>query len=117
MPGIFLTLRGPRRRFYRFASLALIAVQGAIALSPLVERRGEVRLGAHAEQDGARHVQAHNESTCALCMARAQTSMPAQGVPQGIQAQLQVVAAPEVFAGPPRAVPRDNLSRAPPLTS
>lgn len=117
MPGIFLTLRGPRRRFLRVASLALLALQGAVVASPLAEARSEGRLGAQAEQDGARHLNLHNEATCALCSARAQTSMPAHVTP-GIEcARLQAIAALETHAAPSREDAHYNLSRAPPLVS
>jgi len=74
---MFLALRGSRRRLLRLTSLAVLFLQGAMALSPLAEPRDEARLSAHAEQDGTRHVNLHNEATCVLCSARAQTSMPA----------------------------------------
>jgi hypothetical protein len=117
MPGIFLTLRGSRRRLLRVASLALVALQGAVAVSPLIEPRTEALLGAHAEPDGARHVNLHNEATCALCSARAQTSMPAHVTP-GIEcARQQAIAALETHAAPSREDAHYNLSRAPPLVS
>ncbi|MFI5309694.1 MAG: hypothetical protein ACHQQ3_00560 [Gemmatimonadales bacterium] len=117
MPGIFLTLRGPRRGMLRVASLALLALQGAVVASPLVEPRGEGRLGAHAEQDGARHLNLHNEATCALCSARAQTSMPGQVTPDIECLRAQVVAALETYAAPTREDAHGTLSRAPPPVS
>jgi hypothetical protein len=117
MPGIFLALRGPRRRLLRVASLALLALQGAVVASPLVEVRSEGHLGAHAEQDGTRHLNLHDAATCALCSARAQTSMPAQVTPEIDCPRLQVVAALETYAAPSREDAHYNLSRAPPLVS
>ena len=114
MPGLFLLLRDPRRKLLRLASLALLALQGAVALSPLVEGRSEQRLGAHAEQDGARHLNLHNEDTCALCSARAQTAMPAEPAPAIAGAALKVVAAMETYAAPAREQAHHNRSRAPP---
>ncbi|MFI5311391.1 MAG: hypothetical protein ACHQQ3_09175 [Gemmatimonadales bacterium] len=117
MPGLFLSLRGPRRRLLRIASLALVALQGAVLVSPLLEERYETRLDCHTEPDGTQHVNLHNEATCALCSARAQTSMPAQASPEIACPRLQIVAALESYAAPAREDTHNHRSRAPPLVS
>lgn len=54
----------------RTAAAALIALQAVIAVSPVIERRDEVRRDTHVEAQGDRHPFAHDESTCATCAAR-----------------------------------------------
>lgn len=54
----------------RTVSVALLALQAVIALSPVIERRHEASRGAHVEALGSRHLLAHDEATCAVCSAR-----------------------------------------------
>src|ERR1039457_3568584 len=71
-------LTGWRRKI---ALVALFALQGAIAVSPLLETTEKGRLGAHTEEQGARHKYQHDEATCAVCSVRAMHSSPARGSP------------------------------------
>ena len=114
MPGILLPLRGSRRRLLRCASLAVLAMQWAVALSPLAEPHSEGRMSAHAEQDGTRHVNLHNEATCVLCSARAQSSMPAALADTLASTRPRVVAARVTHAALSRDDAPTNRSRAPP---
>jgi hypothetical protein len=107
----------PRNRhgIRRVVALALFALQGAVALSPAVERGQTERPQTHVEERGAVHPFAHDDATCALCSVRSMhAAVPARpsGVvsPPGLQRLLTLVAlvAPAPDGGP------SNLSRAPP---
>ena len=117
MAALDLFLRRPRSSVRRLVALALFALQGGIVASPFMEPRSEGRLSAHAEQDGARHVNLHNEATCALCSVRAQTSMPAQGATEIACPRHETGTAMESYAAPSCEDAPNNLSRAPPLVS
>jgi hypothetical protein len=115
-PALGLTPR-KRERFRRVAALALFALQGAVALSPMVDPVQANRPQTHVEERGAVHPYAHDEAKCALCAARSMHaavparsySIPASTGQQGAQL-LVSLSAPTPDAGP------TNLSRAPPLT-
>ena len=107
-------LRSPQPLGRRLAALGLFALQGAIAVSPLLEQRSEVRLAAHAEQNGTRHDNAHNEETCALCSARAQTSMPATVAGAMETLRGSIVASLDSYNAPTRRDSSPRHSRAPP---
>ncbi|HLA90536.1 MAG TPA: hypothetical protein VJL28_08910 [Gemmatimonadaceae bacterium] len=115
MPVPNRLLRRPRPWARRVAGGALLALHGALVLSPLVEPRSDGRGTAHVEQDGTRHVNVHNESTCALCSARTQTSMPAPGAAPLASARPRIRAACLTYAARLRDDTPTNLSRAPPL--
>jgi hypothetical protein len=72
-----------RRAFNRTAALVVLALQVGIAASPVWEERPGVRLGAHAEEQGSRqHAEQHNEESCVVCAARAQSQTPASPMPE-----------------------------------
>ena len=105
-----------RARLRVAVALALLALQGAVALSPLAESVHTDRPQVHVEQRGATHPFAHNEATCALCAVR---SMHA-----AVQARAFGDAMAPRHEGAIVLVTRDvpslddgptNLSRAPPL--
>ncbi len=107
-------LSGERRR--RITALALLALQGAIAASPLWEPKLEAPLRAHVEREAARHPGTHNDATCGICAIRLMSaSLPIRVVHAGAsRAQLQH-AATEASAPAARDAAPANLSRAPPL--
>jgi hypothetical protein len=99
----------------RVVALALFALQGAVALSPVVERGQSERPQTHVEERGAVHPFAHNDATCALCSVRSMHAAVAAR-PSGLVAAprqhglmtLVALVAPTPDGGP------SNLSRAPP---
>jgi hypothetical protein len=107
----------PRSLAQRLAAVALFALQGAMALSPLWEPGSEARMSAHAEQDGARHLNLHNEATCALCSVRAQTSMPSPPAQSFGGSHIRIVMVTEAYTAPPAVVFSTNLARAPPSSA
>ena len=110
----------PRRRpgTRRAVALALFALQGLVALSPLAERGLTERPHTHVEERGAIHPFAHDDSSCALCSVRSMHSAVASRTNQ-------IVAAPGreglrtflALAAPSPAGGRTNLSRAPPAAA
>jgi hypothetical protein len=52
----------------RLAALLMLVLHVGLVVAPLADHPGGGRR-AHVEQRGARHAQAHNEETCALCAA------------------------------------------------
>lgn len=63
----------------RVVAFALFTLQGAMALSPFWESASQGRLGMHAEQQGSRHSDLHNEDGCAVCSVRSlHASVPLQ---------------------------------------
>ena len=98
----------------RLAATVVLVLHAALSGSVFLEPHGELKLGVHVEQDGARHIDQHNPESCALCEARTLTSLPSI-------AALPILALREVAVGPEwrlaapvsrRALPRH--SRAPP---
>jgi hypothetical protein len=90
-------------------------LQVVIATSALWEPRKEVRLGNHVEQDGARHLDMHNEATCALCSARAQSSLPTLPEPALQGTHEVVVIAARQYDTPALTESSPLRSRAPPF--
>ncbi|MFI5310673.1 MAG: hypothetical protein ACHQQ3_05540 [Gemmatimonadales bacterium] len=108
--------RGPGERRRRVISLAMLALQGVIAVSPLWEPTLDVPLRSHAERHAARHPGMHNEATCAVCAVRLlSASLPVRAVHfDATAAQVQPVV-PRASAPARRDAAPANLSRAPPL--
>ena len=100
----------------RTAAAALIALQAVIAVSPVLERRDEVRRDTHVEAQGGRHLFAHDESTCAVCAVRtASGAAPAESpalVATATGGKVEIAYATVVL--PSGATP-DNHPRAPPV--
>jgi hypothetical protein len=92
----------------------LFVLQIVIAVSPLVESREEGRLIAHVEQDGTRHVNLHNEATCALCSVRAQKAMPAPAATPVGSARSPIAPTVATYTAPLTVGATTNRSRAPP---
>src|SRR5471032_1032143 len=100
----------------RLLALALFAVQGGIAVSPLWEPHDQ-GMRVHAEQDGSRHTGLHNEATCVVCAIRSLHAIASTRIERTVVApRIRVVsaAAPRFVPSPDNA--STNLSRAPPLT-
>lgn len=103
----------------RSAAAALIALQLLIAAWPVLERRSEVRLDTHSEEQGNRHLFAHDETTCTVCSTVrnlvADAAVPAETL------QVITTASPmeerAASAAPSFEFFRDNPSRAPPVLS
>lgn len=82
----------------------------------MLERRDDVRRDTHVEEQGSRHLFAHDEATCIVCAVRtmvggvptAPTSLVAASARGVIEVAYAVVVPP---AGPAL----DNQSRAPPV--
>jgi hypothetical protein len=93
---------------------ALIALQGVIAFSPLLEVSERGRLGAHVEQQGASHRYQHDEGTCAVCKVRSMHSAPAGAGPILVAERLHTDASRSAPVAPPRTLAHATLPRAPP---
>jgi hypothetical protein len=117
MFGPIRSLRRPTGLRRQLALAALFVLQAAITLSPLIEPSERGRMGAHAEQRGARHKYQHDEATCAVCAVRSLHSSPAQTCPAIVCERQQSVAALDAPAGPSRNVDPTALPRAPPLSA
>ena len=107
-----LTLRSWRRT----AAAALFALQGVLAVSPVLERRHEVQRDAHVEAQGSRHLFAHDEATCTVCAARSLLGdVPPQpaGLLPAATSRCVEIAYSAVVLSVERAL--DNHSRAPPV--
>jgi hypothetical protein len=71
------TQRGPSSWARRIALFALIALEMAIVVSPLLEPH-HTAPETHVEQSGAtHHFVVHNEATCAICTLRSMGQLPA----------------------------------------
>jgi hypothetical protein len=99
---------------HQVALAVLVALQGAIALSPLLESNERGRMPVHVEQQGATHRYQHNEATCAVCTVRALHSSPAQGCPAIAGERQQALAALDAPVAPLHGVDTTALPRAPP---
>ncbi len=98
----------------QIALVVLLALQGAITFAPLLEANEKGRMGAHAEERGARHKYQHDETTCAVCAVRSLHASPPQScVPLDCERQ-KTVAALGVPVAPSRQVTPTALPRAPP---
>jgi hypothetical protein len=89
-------------------------MQLAMTGSALWEPRADVWLGTHAEGTDSSHLGQHNESTCGLCSARTQASMPTVAV-EALNAPRRLIAAVVQLQPVPASVRATvTLSRAPP---
>lgn len=113
MPSKHL-LRGARPWLRRSLGGLVLVLQAAMTTSGLWEPRVERWLGTHMEQDGTRHVTAHNEATCLLCSARAQSSLPTLPDPQLHAPRLAIAVAPRRHTAPSVTDASPLRSRAPP---
>jgi len=99
----------------RTVAAALLALQAVIALSPMLERRHEVRLEAHVEALGSRHLFAHDEATCIVCAARTLASdVPAASAVRDAAATGGRIDIAYAVVAYRVRLARDNHSRAPP---
>jgi hypothetical protein len=118
LPTLMLSRSSPLRRpnawRRKLALAALFAIQGAIAVSPLLEPTEKGRLGAHTEERGAQHKYQHDEATCAVCSVRAMHSSPAQASPAVACERESWIAALGAPRAPNRRVDPTTLPRAPP---
>jgi hypothetical protein len=114
MPQFLGPPRKPSTWPRRLALALLVALQGAITVSPLLETTEKGRLGAHAEEQGAQHRYQHDEATCAVCAVRSLHSSPAQGCPAITCERMQGVAVLNVPVAPSRRTDPTTLPRAPP---
>ncbi len=94
----------------------LFVLQAGLTLSPLIEPSEKGRLGAHAEQQGARHKYQHDETTCAVCAVRLLHSSPPQSCPAVACEAQQSVAALDTPSAPAYRADPTALPRAPPQT-
>jgi len=101
----------------RSAAAALIALQLLISAWPAMERRSEVRLDTHAEEQGNRHLFAHDETTCTVCntvrtlVADAPVARETL-LPLATRSRVETLVAP---LAPSFEFASDNPSRAPPV--
>ena len=106
----------PRPRIARAVALALLVLQGLVAVLPSFEPRPAAGSSVvHVEQKDAQHADMHDDESCALCAARnvlAVRALPMSPLAGIAHAPLPVDAYEKV------ATPADarvgNLSRAPP---
>lgn len=110
-------LRRPNSWCRRLALGALFALQGAIALAPLAEPSDKGRLGAHIEQQGAKHAYQHDETTCVVCAVRSLHCTPAHGCPPIVADRQEAVAVLDAPPAPSLRVGPTALPRAPPQLS
>ncbi|MFI5233055.1 MAG: hypothetical protein ACHQSE_11165 [Gemmatimonadales bacterium] len=110
-------LRRPNSWFRRVALAALFALQGAIALAPLAEPSEKGRMGAHVEQQGARHQYQHDETTCVVCAVRSLHCTPAHACAPIVVDQQEAVAVLDAPVAPSLRVGPTALPRAPPQLS
>jgi len=100
----------------RTAVAALIALQAVIAVSPVLERRDEVRRDTHVEAQGNRHLFGHDESTCGVCAVRiASGAAPEESpalVATATRGKVEIAYATVVL---PSGTTADNPPRAPPV--
>ena len=96
------------------ALAVLLALQAAIALSPLLEIGERGRMGAHAEQQGAQHKYQHDETTCAVCAVRSMHSSPTHSAPAIACERKSWIAALEAPRAPDRRIDPTTFPRAPP---
>ena len=101
----------------KLALAVLFVLQAAITLAPLLEVSERGRLGAHAEERGARHKYQHDEATCAVCAVRSLHSAPAQNCATIVSAQQPFAAGLDAPWAPARTVDASALPRAPPQQS
>lgn len=107
-------LRTARPWARRLLGALVLGLQAAVAGLAAWEPRAELRLGVHTEQDGTNHVGMHNEATCALCSARAQSSLPTLPEPTLVAPQQVAVIAALRHDAPSVAEAYSLHSRAPP---
>jgi hypothetical protein len=107
-------LRSQTGWYRQLALAALLVLQGAITLSPLLEVSEKGRMGAHAEQRDAQHKYQHDAATCAVCAVRSLHSAPAQSCAAIACERQQTVAALDAPVAPARRVDSVALPRAPP---
>lgn len=110
-------LRRPKGWCRQVALTVLLALQGAISLSALLEPTEKGWMGAHAEQQGAVHQYQHDESTCAVCSVRSLHPSPAQSCAPIVCERQHSVAALDAPAIPAVRVDPTTLPRAPPQLS
>ncbi len=107
-------MRRQTRWYRQLALVLLVALQGAITLSPLIEPSEKGRMGAHAEERGAQHKYQHDETTCAVCAVRSLHAAAMQSSPPIIGERVQTVTALDAPVAPIRRVDTTVLPRAPP---
>jgi hypothetical protein len=105
---------GPSHWVRRTALLALIALEMAVAISPLLEPH-HVAPETHIEQSGAtHHFLVHNDSTCPVCALRSMGQLPsrvsvviATAAPSYLATQLEygILRSRDEAAHAPRAPP------------
>ena len=118
MPAIHFRPRHARALIRRVALCALFALQGSLALSPLLEPRDTRAPAAHMERTGERHLNVHNESTCMLCAARALHAAPSlPAAPAMLGARLSLYPSQSTGAVPALDDFGSHPSRAPPRLS
>lgn len=110
-------LRRPKGWCRQVALTVLLALQGAIAFSALLEPTEKGWLGAHAEAQGAVHQYQHDESTCAVCAVRSLHPSPAPGCAPIVCERQQSLATLETPAAAAVLVDPTTLPRAPPPLS
>lgn len=98
----------------RILGALVFALQAVLAGSALWEPRVELKLGLHTEQDGTRHVDSHNEATCIICSARAQSSLPTLPEPTLDAPRLAIAIAPKTYTAAAFAEASPLHARAPP---
>ncbi|MFA6165328.1 MAG: hypothetical protein WC700_01840 [Gemmatimonadaceae bacterium] len=106
----------PRPRIVRALALALLVLQGLVAVLPSFEPRPAAGAPVvHVEQKDAQHADMHNDESCALCAAR--NVLALRAVPMSPLAGISHTPLPTA-AYDKIATPADarvgNLSRAPP---
>jgi hypothetical protein len=97
------------------AFVALFALQGAIAVSPLLDTRDDGGMAVHVENHGTRHAYLHNEDTCAVCAVRSlHSTVPVVACPPVAVVCHETVAAIRLDEAPDRPNVSTLRSRAPP---
>ena len=117
MSNLSLQSRLALSSWRRSAAAALMALQLLISAWPAMERRSEVRLDVHTEEQGNRHLFAHDETTCTVCTTVRtlviDAPVPAEALL--VRAANNPVARVDTAGEPSPEFSPDNPSRAPPV--
>ena len=109
---------GSRRSWRRIATVALLALQSLVLVSPVIERETPISRAMHTHDQQKHHARLHDDATCAICAARTQVAEAARTP----DAPAALVLSREVpVASRPAVVTRSSrsttASRAPPALS
>ncbi len=86
--------------FMLFAVLALLGQLGVTVVAPILDGRAGEGAAAHVEQQGVTKHYAHNEASCAACVAGTILPLPVPGRAEPVATQLGLRTNPGRFDAP-----------------